>query len=277
MIHDRISVNAVCFPGTTLRDLAGRWRELGVSRVNLESHLLLGKGLPAAREALRTGNCALQTITHVFLAEHLSVREESWRAARDALNHVINSAGILGARSIQLLTGGHGSLTWEEAADTFRRAIAPCVAHARTVGIDLMIENAPPLYADLHIAHTLRDAVTLAGIADVGICMDLIACWTEAGLQKSIECAMPRLQLVQVGDYVYGDRALPSRAVPGDGAIPVKRIIEWILAAGYDGIFDLELLGPRIDRDGHLAATRRAARYVGEILTSFAAKTAGSS
>ena len=46
---------------------------------------------------------------------------------------------------------------------------------------------------------------------------------------------MPRLQVVQVSDYVYGDRALPCRAVPGDGAVPFKRILEWMLGAGYKG------------------------------------------
>ena len=41
---------------------------------------------------------------------------------------------MLGARSIYLLTGGHGTLTWEEAAEVFRAAVAPCVAKARQAG-----------------------------------------------------------------------------------------------------------------------------------------------
>jgi sugar phosphate isomerase/epimerase len=77
--------------------------------------------------------------------------------------------------------------------------------------------------------------------------------------------------VIQVSDYVYGDRALPSRAVPGDGAIPLQRLLEWALAAGYKGAFDLELIGPRIDREGHLPATRRAAEEVGKVLQSLGA------
>src|SRR6202012_6196074 len=108
----------------------------------------------------------------------------------------------------------------------------------RGAGIPLMIENAPPLYADSHIAHSLRDAVTLAEIADVGVCIEFFACWTEAGLRESIERALPICHVVQVCDYVCGDRFLPSRAVPGDGAIPVKRMLEWGLQAGDRGPFD---------------------------------------
>ena len=54
--------------------------------------------------------------------------------------------------------------------------------------------------------------------------------------------------------------------MPGDGAIPLERILGWALDAGYRGAFDLELLGPRIDDEGRLDATRRAAEYVGELL-----------
>jgi sugar phosphate isomerase/epimerase len=268
-MHERLSVHAVCFPGATLSELAGFCRELGARRVSLVSDALLQEGLPAAQEALRASNCSVESITHPFLSgRHLELREESWRDARDTLTRLIQDAKTLGARSIYMLTGGHGSLAWEEAAQAFRAALAPCVMQAKAAGIPLMVENSAALYADVHIAHTLRDAVALAELADVGVCIDLFACWTEAGLRESIERAMPRCHLVQVCDYVYGDRSLPARAVPGDGAIPVKRILQWMLDAGYAGTFDIELIGPRIDGEGRVAAVRRAAENLGAILRS---------
>jgi sugar phosphate isomerase/epimerase len=241
--------------------------------VSLVSNLLLEEGLPAAHEALRASNCRVESITHPFLlpGRHLELREESWRDARATLTRLIQDATSLGARSIYMLTGGHGSLTWEEAAEAFRGAIAPCVMQARTAGVALMVENSAALYADIHIAHTLRDSVTLAELAGIGVCIDLFACWTEAGLRESIGRAIPGCHLVQVCDYMYGDRSLPSRAVPGDGAIPVKRILQWMLQAGYGGPFDIELVGPRIDAEGRLTAVRRAADNLGEILRSLGA------
>ena len=266
-MHDRLSVHAVCFSGADFRELSASWKELGARRVSLVSHLLLDEGLQAAREALRAGQCSVESITHPFMpGRHLEQREESWRDDRNTLTRVIEAAKSLGARSIYLLSGGHGSLTWEAAAEAFRDAIAPCVIQAREAGVDLMVENSAALYADVHIAHTLRDTITLAELAGVGVCIDLFACWTEAGLRESIERAMPRCQLVQVSDYVYGDRSMPCRAVPGDGAIPIKQILEWTLRAGYAGRFDIELIGPRIDAEGRLQAVRRSADKLGEIL-----------
>jgi sugar phosphate isomerase/epimerase len=77
---------------------------------------------------------------------------------------------------------------------------------------------------------------------------------------------MPRCHLVQVSDYVLGDRGFPCRAVPGDGGIPLEEIISWILEAGYQGPFDLELFGPRIEREGHYEAVARTGDRLGEML-----------
>src|SRR5262249_30238834 len=221
-------------------------------------------------------SCTVESLTHPFMTGfstggHLDAREESWRQPRETLSRLIEMAQTLGARSIYMLTGGRGSMTWEEAADVFRRAIAPCAQQAKEAGIALAVENSSALYAEIHIAHTLRDAIELAEVAGVGVCMDFFACWTEAGLRESIQRAMPRCHLVQVCDYAYGDRAPPCRAVPGDGAIPVQRLLDWSLQAGYTGLFDLELIGPRSEREGAVPAVRRAAGVVGEMLRALGA------
>jgi sugar phosphate isomerase/epimerase len=266
-MHERISVNQLCFPGASLAQLAEYWRGLGARRVSFIAPPLLAADASPAQQLVASNGYQVETIAHFFMpGQQLTLNQESWQAARTQLSQLIAIAEKLGARSIYMLTGGRGSLSWEQAAEAFSAAIQPCVARARDAGVALAIENASPLYADLHIAHSLRDTVALAEMAGIGVCVDLFGCWTEAGLRQSIERAMPRCPVIQISDYVYGDRALPSRAVPGDGAIPLQQLLEWVLAAGYAGAFDLELIGPRIDGEGHLAAARRAAEQVGQML-----------
>jgi sugar phosphate isomerase/epimerase len=130
----------------------------------------------------------------------------------------------------------------------------------------VLVENASPFNADIHMAHTLADTITLAKLADVGVCIEWHACWTEAGLQGLLRQAIPITGLVQVSDYVLGDKTAPCRAVPGDGAIPLERIIGQVLDAGYRGVFDIELVGPRIAAEGARPATERAAQRISEIL-----------
>ena len=59
---------------------------------------------------------------------------------------------------------------------------------------------------------------------------------------------------------------MPARAVPGDGVIPIEALVAQVLADGYQYGFDLELLGPRIDAEGRLAAARRGGEVVGAML-----------
>ncbi len=257
----------MCFASLALPDYIRQCQTLGAQRIGFISPALLAPdGFATASAALAGSDIAVETIAHVFRTGHLSTHRNEWRESREALSRLIDGAAELGARSIYMLTGGHGGLAWEAAADCFCEAIAPCVDQAKAAGVELAIENASALYAELHIAHSLADTITLAEMADVGVCIELFFCWAEAGLPTLFQRAMPRCQLVQLSDYHYGDRSLPARAVPGDGAIPLQNIVGLLLDAGYGGTFDLELLGPRIDAEGAAIAVARAAENIGAML-----------
>jgi sugar phosphate isomerase/epimerase len=147
-------------------------------------------------------------------------------------------------------------------------AWGPPLDIARVCGSEgtLWVEGGMVRFAG-RIAHTLADTVMLAEMAGVGVCIDLQPCWGEANLVRLFRHAMPITGLVQVSDYVLGDRVAPCRAVPGDGAVPLESLIGDLLDAGYTGLFDLELVGPRIDAEGGAAASTRAVERLAEILT----------
>jgi sugar phosphate isomerase/epimerase len=268
-VHPRVSLHEVCFLDEDVAEFAAHCRAIGVGQTVLVSPRLLAPGgIEAASRALR-GGPRVAALYHMFAT--FPDLEGDAAAAAEQLGAVIDMAGKLGAPSVYLLTGGRGSLSWEQAARRFTAAIAPCLAAARERGIALLIENSAPLYADVHLAHTLADTLELAELSGTGICIDLFACWAEAGLARAFARGVPRCGLVQVSDYVLGDRSLPARAVPGDGAIPLERLLGLLLEAGYPGVFDLELVGPRIEAEGGRAASRRAAERLSEILTRLGA------
>jgi len=54
-----------------------------------------------------------------------------------------------------------------------------------------------------------------------------------------------------------------------DGQIPpLARIIGQVLEAGYDGCFDLELIGPAIESEGYSTAIPRAVDRLAALLAS---------
>ena len=58
----------------------------------------------------------------------------------------------------------------------------------------------------------------------------------------------------------------PDRLVPGDGDIPIRRILGDVLAPGTTGSFDLELIGPRIEAEGYDAVPAIRARRLLDVL-----------
>lgn len=137
---------------------------------------------------------------------------------------------------------------------------------ARAIGIHLGIEPTSHLYSDVSIAHRLSDAVTLARKAAIGVMIDLFACWADSDIESAIADAGPMCPLIQVSDYVYGDRGLPGRAVPGDGALPFGRLVPAIVQSGFRGWFDLEIIGPRLQAEGQDKGLRRAAETMSTLL-----------
>jgi sugar phosphate isomerase/epimerase len=270
-MHERISVNNLCFPSSTLAADIASWRSLGARQVGVTVAKLEAEGWNASVELLHGAGFPVATMTHLFLTKGALDEPPLVAEAQRHLSRTVAAADAVGARTVYMLTGGRGRMGWDEAAAVFTAAIAPCREQARAAGIELLIEPAPPLFADMHMAHTLDDVTALAEMAGIGVCIDIFSSWTDRHLRAAIGRAMPRCHLVQVSDYVLGDRSFPCRAVPGDGAIPLEEILGWILEAGYQGPFDLELFGPRIEREGHYQAVARTCDRLGEILTQLGA------
>ena len=101
---------------------------------------------------------------------------------------------------------------------------------ARAENVDFAIEHTNSLRVDVGFVHTLRDAVALARRLDTGVCMELNACWAERALATTI------------------------------------RILGEIVAAGYSGFFELELIGDTIAAEGYAAAIPRAVAALDALL-----------
>jgi sugar phosphate isomerase/epimerase len=176
----------------------------------------------------------------------------------------VELANRLGAPAIVFTTGPAGALEWDDAATAFAAALAPHLP----APVKLCLEHTNSLRHDVSFVHTLRDAIDLARRLDIHVCMEINACWAERDLARTIADGIDRIGVVQVSDFSIGTLSTPNRLVPGDGDIPLRRIIDQVLDAGYEGVFDLELVGPKIEEEGYRSAITRSCTYLSELLTS---------
>jgi sugar phosphate isomerase/epimerase len=263
-MHPRLSVSAICSYKQSIDEDLALWERLGVGRVGLTLAKLEAADL--AKAARRIAAAELDVTNLIAFGPRLN-DPATWPAHVERLLGAVEAARIVGADALVLTTGPAGQLTWEEAADRLAEFIVPVQA----TNFPLIIEHTNSLRVDVGFVHTLRDMVDLARRLFVGVLCEVNACWAERGLTATIRDGMDVIKLVQVSDFVVGTHDTPNRVVPGDGDIPLRRILGDFITAGYDGAFDLELIGPRIEAEGYETAVGRALAATNELLTSLRA------
>jgi sugar phosphate isomerase/epimerase len=229
----------------------------GAARIGISRHALRGQDTNTIKRAALAAGVE---ITHIGHGPLLPLGDRQlFGEAQAALRDSLESALALGAGCVYGPAGGAPGVDWEAAAAAFAYGIEPTARLARECGVRLVIEPTISLFADLSLLHTLADTAELAQRTDLGVCVDVQHCWAERHLRESIRSAGGLISLVQLSDWLPGRRD-HFRAVPGDGAIPLERIIGWVLEAGYSGFFDLEVYPePGVDEVGTAARAIEAA------------------
>lgn len=264
-MHHRISVSAICtYRWDLARDLEF-YARAGVTNVGVSVAKLEAFGWDEG--VARVKDSGIRVTNLIGLGPFRLDDPSRWTRQRERLDRALDAAEELHAEAIVFTTGPAGRLSWEEAADNLERAIAPVLARASRVGVPFAIEHTNPLRVDVGFVHTLRDVVDLARRLGTGVCVELNACWAERAVSETIRTAADLFALVQVSDFRIGTLSTPNRLVPGDGDIPLARLIGEILVAGYPGAFDLELIGPAIEDEGYEAAVGRSVAWLTDVLS----------
>lgn len=124
------------------------------------------------------------------------------------------------------------------------------------------MENSLSIRSDISFTHTVRDTAALARRVGAWLCVDLYCAWGEGGLAHILAENLDRIAMVQVSDMRVGDLAQPNRRVLGDGGLPLAALLATVRSLGYEGLIDIELLGPEIDRYGPERALTRSVAWL---------------
>ena len=268
-MHPRVCVSGLCFPGLSATGAIEAIAGLGAANASLTGAKVRESGAKAVVAAGRRHGVKIVTTTGA-----LGLDLSSGRASPASLRRAeqdIDLAAAVGAAAMYGLAGPRTSARWDACADAYVNAVGELVGYAADRGVTLAIEPTSWLYADLTFIHTFHDALLVAPRAGMGICLDAFHVWTEAGLRAEIGEHAGLIAHVQLSDMTRGSRALPCRTVPGDGDVPLEAVVQWLLDAGYPGVFDCELNGPAIDAIGHHAAAAQTANWLDKLLDELGA------
>jgi len=163
----------------------------------------------------------------------------------------IQSAVTIGARCLIVHSGSRGSHTHKHARRLFREALQKLLPFAEERGVTLAVE---PMNGDCGGEFTFLNCFdeTLDLIKDckspsLGIVLDTYHWGHQPLLFERLPQLVPHLALVQLGDGRQPPRAETNRCPLGEGIVPLRELVQSLENAGYNGCYEVELMGEEIE------------------------------
>jgi sugar phosphate isomerase/epimerase len=266
----RLSLNQATVNRLNLTETLGLCREHEIPAVGLWRHRVAELGLSEAAAAVRRSGLHVSSLCRGGFFTH--AEPDARRAAVADNLAAVEEAAVLQADALILVSGGlvAGSRDIGLARRMITDAIAELVPRASELGVRLGIEALHPMFcADRCVLTRLADALELAltfPAEAVGVVVDTYHVWWDSQVAADIARASGRIVAYQLCDWVVPlpRDMLLGRGHLGDGSIDFRPISEQVLAAGYGGFVEVEIMNQEVwdAPPGQTAATVKA-RFAG--------------
>jgi sugar phosphate isomerase/epimerase len=246
----KLCIHTITTKPWNLSEAVDKYAEKGVSGVSVWEDWIEG------RDAFKSGKLikekGLEVVSYVRggFFPHSSKQERA--KALDKNRKMINDAAALGAPMLVLVCGAEPSQDLLESRKQIQDGIESLLEHAKANRVQLTIEPLHPMYADTRSAiNTLGQANDMAESIDsdwVGIAVDVYHLWWDPQLQDQIERCQRHgnLSAFHICDWnVPTNDMLLDRGLMGDGCIPLKKIKQWIMNAGFKGYHEVEIFSDK--------------------------------
>lgn len=195
------------------------------------------------------------------------------RTYRDALDdafEAVRLAGELKAPALVVYTGSRGGHTHNHARRLMVDALKELAPAAEQHEVTLALE---PMHAGCAAEWTflteLDDALAMlekVGHPRVALCFDTYHLGFSPGVLERIPQIVDRIRVVHLGDGKTAPDKEQDRTRLGEGALPLGDIISALSDAGYDGDYDVELIGEEIGGSDYLELIEHAKTTFGKLL-----------
>lgn len=180
------------------------------------------------------------------------------RSYRESLHDgfdTIQMAADIGAKTVVVLSGGRGGHTKNHANRILRTALKELAEAAQAVGVHLAIE---PMHIgcafDWSIVNTIPQCLDLISEINnphLGMAFDCYHLAQDSNVMNWLESIVPFVRLVQLGDAKHAPMGEQNRCLLGHGHVPLADIVARFQSAGYDGFFEIEIVGQEVEHLGY--------------------------
>lgn len=226
-----------------------RYAAAGIPAVGVWRHKLSDFGEAKGAELIATKG--LQ-VSHLYWAGGFTGSEgRSYKAAVDDAREAIRHAADLGTRCLVIFSGGRGGHTFNHARRLVREALKELLPVAEEFGVDLALEPMHPNCAEeftfLTVPEDVLDLIEEIGSPRVKMVFDAYHLGFDPDVTYRLAEWVPHIALVQLGDAKREPGREQNRCPLGQGTLPLAEIVTNLKGNGYDGFYDVELLGEDVE------------------------------
>ena len=175
----------------------------------------------------------------------------SFRESIQDAQEAIGLAAAIGAENLVVYSGPRNGHTKKHARSIFVDALRELLPEADRRGVTLAIEPMHPgcarQFTFLTCLLETIDLVKSFDHARIKLVFDTYQVGHDPEVLAHIETVAPHVGVVHLGDSRKAPNLEQDRHCLGEGQLPLKRIVQSLVECGYDGYYDVELLGEEIE------------------------------
>lgn len=250
----RLSINELTTFRWTFEEDLRQYQAAGITAIGVWRRKIADVGEERAIELLAASGLAVSNM--VWIGGFTGSDGIPYRDALEDAQEAIELAARMKCPTIVVYSGGRAGHTVNHARRLLQNALAELLPLAEARGVKLALEMVHPHYAaEWSILTQVDELLQLREKLDspaLGIALDTY----HAGLQPEVLSRLsdlaPHLAVVHLGDGREAPEHEQTRTRLGDGLVPLAEIFQELRRLGYDGDYDVELLGPEIEKNNYL-------------------------
>lgn len=241
----RLSVNELTTFRWTFEEDVTRYAAAGIPAIGVWRQKLSDFGEEKAVELLKESGLAVSNL--LWAGGFTGSDGRRFRECLEDATEAIRLAAALEAGCLVVYTGPRAGHTHNHARRLTCDAIKALLPIAGEFGVPLAFEPMHPGCAgDWTFLTGIDETLSLLERFDskyLGLVLDTYHLGFEPNLLERIPQLLPKVRIVHLGDGKAPPVRESNRVRLGDGIVPLAEIVQCLLLHGYQGDFDVEILG----------------------------------
>jgi len=265
---DRLSICELTTYRWTFEEDVQHYSDAGIHAIGVWRQKLSDFGEEKAVELLKDSGLVVSSL---FWAGGFTGSEgRTYKESVDDAKEAVHLAAALGAGCLILYTGARAGHTHNHARRLMKSAIVELAPLAAEHGVVLALE---PMHSGCASEWTfltdLDDALALLNAVNcpqLKLVFDTYHLGQGDAIVSRIPELVPSIGLVQLGDAKQPPEGEQNRCPIGEGNIPLSGIISALNQGGYEGAFEVELMGEEVEAADYAELISRSKRACEQLI-----------